>query len=59
MNELAERLQKRLGDKSFEDAEQELLEMESRLNFSARLVSLATIQAEMVNASEVEALASR
>ncbi|MEZ5324320.1 MAG: ATP-binding protein [Verrucomicrobiales bacterium] len=47
MNALAKRLQDRLGDRSLAEAEQELAELESRLNFSARLVPLSDLQAEL------------
>ena len=51
MDELAERLQNRLGEKSLEEAEVELRELESRLNFTARVISLSTFQSELNNAS--------
>ena len=46
MNALAKKLQDRLGDKSLAEAEQELAELESRLNFSARLIPLSDLEAE-------------
>ena len=52
MTLLAGKLQKRLGDKPLEQAERELENLESKLNFSTRLVSLASLQSEMVDASE-------
>lgn len=47
INALAKRLQDRLGGKSLEEAEAELIELESRLNFAARLVPLSELQAEL------------
>ncbi|MGK0186267.1 MAG: signal transduction histidine kinase [Verrucomicrobiales bacterium] len=47
MNALAKRLQDRLGEKSLAEAEAELVELESRLNFTARLVPLSELQAEI------------